>query len=117
MLRPELKTPLHDQVQSYQVQSYQAAGGKINTAVNSGKVTTGFDADKERARKKLAAMNTKRHKTRPLPAPRPFTKKELESHREWNIGNLSKLARLDAYTDDKGSRGHAVLGVALEKKL
>lgn len=105
MLRPELKTPLHDQVQMY-----QDAGGKINQAVNSGKVTTGFDAEKERARKRLAAKRRAQH------LPRPFTESELASHRQWNTGNLSRLARLDAYTDAKGIRGHAVLGAGLEKK-
>ena len=111
MLRPEPKNPL-----ASQVDNYLAQGGQINPAVNSGKVTTGFDADKERARKKLAVMNTKRKKRCTQHVARPFTERELESHREWNIGNLSRLARLDAYTDAKGSRGHAVLGAGLEKK-
>lgn len=105
MLRPELKKPL-----ASQVDNYLAHGGQINTAVNSGKVTTGFDADKERARKRLAAKRRAQH------LPRPFTQKEKASHREWNKSNIFRIARIDAYTDQKGSRGHAVLGVGLEIK-
>lgn len=105
MLRPEPKKPL-----ASQVDNYLAQGGQINTAVNSGKVTTGFDADKERARKKLAAMNTKRKKRCTQHVPRPFTERELESHRDWNKGNIFRIARIDAYTDQQGSRRHAVLG-------
>lgn len=105
MLRPELKPSINDQVQNFMAQ-----GGQINTAVNSGKVTTGFDADKERAHKRLAAKRRAQH------LPRPFTQKEKASHREWNKGNIFRIARLDAFTDSKGSRGHAVLGAGLEKK-
>lgn len=105
MLRPELKPSINDQVQNFMAQ-----GGQINTAVNSGKVTTGFDADKERARKRLAAKRRAQH------LPRPFTQKEKASHREWNKSNIFRIARIDAYTDQKGSRGHAVLGAAMEKK-
>ena len=54
MISQKLKTPLDDQIQQY-----LANGGQIRPATNTGKVTTGFEADKERARKKLAIFNSK----------------------------------------------------------
>lgn len=57
MLRPQLKTPLFDHVQAY-----QSAGGQIQPAVNTGKITSGDEAEKVRARKQSARLQSKKNK-------------------------------------------------------
>lgn len=55
MLRPQLKTPLLDHVQAH-----QSAGGQIQPAVNTGKITSGDEAEKVRARKQSARLQRKK---------------------------------------------------------
>lgn len=113
MLRPELKKPLNDQVQDY-----LAAGGQIRFATNTGIVTVGQHSDKARARgngsnvqrkpKRLRSVKTKDYS-------RPMTTEEKSLHQSWNIHNQREIARMDAFADQYGCVGHAVLDMAEHK--